>query len=363
MTDYVSNSVESKSLLLFKYSAMYLRFLAVVCYILAIMAFNLTLLLCDNMLVSSTTLAAEIFNFAQAMGRASNHGVQDVVIRRVTPDGKSVQTSAGFELQATHSLADSFDSDLIHIPALWRNPRPAVRKHEAYIPWLREQHQRNCNFTAVGTGVCFLAEAGLLDNKPATTHWHYFDQLQKHYPAVQLERQHFTTQAGNIYCAASVNAMAELLMYQVERIFGRIIARQAQRNFFHEIRNIADPVGMHDKPLGKHSDEAIAQAQIWLQDNLSRALSIPDLASQFGMTTRTFNRRFKTAVGSTPGDYLTEVRMTFACDLLKNTNLSILELANYSGYKEASWFSSRFKQWSGNSPKAYRNTVRAKLFS
>ena len=327
------------------------------------MAFNLTLLLCDNMLVSSTTLAAEIFNFAQAMARTSKHDVQDVVIRRVTPDGQPVQTSAGFELQATHSLADSFDSDLIHIPALWRNPRPAVKKYQAYIPWLREQHQRNCSFTAVGTGVCFLAEAGLLDGKPATTHWHYFDQLQKRYPAVQLERQHFTTQAGNIYCAASVNAMAELIMYQVERIFGRVIARQAQRNFFHEIRNIADPVGMGDQQVGKHSDEAIAQSQIWLQDNLSRGLSIPDLASQFGMTTRTFNRRFKIAVGSTPGDYLTECRMTFACDLLKNTDLSILEIAGYSGYKEASWFSSRFKQWSGNSPKAYRNTVRAKLFN
>ena len=327
------------------------------------MAFNLTLLLCDNMLVSSTTLAAEIFNFAQAMARAKRRGAHEVIVRRITPDGKPVQTSAGFELHPTHSLADRFESDLIHIPALWRNPRPAVNKYQAYIPWLRQQHQRNCNFTAVGTGVCFLAEAGLLDGKPATTHWHYFDQLKRYYPAVQLERQHFTTQAGNIYCAASVNAMAELLMYQVERIFGRVIAREAQRNFFHEIRNIADPVGVSDQQRANHGDEAIAQAQIWLQDNLSRSQAIPDLASQVGMTTRTFNRRFKTAVGRTPRDYLTEVRITFACDLLKNTDLSILEVAAYSGYKEASWFSSRFLQWSGSSPKAYRNTVRAKLFS
>ena len=326
------------------------------------MAFNLTLLLCDNMLVSSSTLAAEIFNFAQAMARAGRHPVGDVVIRRVTPDGLPVQTSAGFELQPTHSVHDTFPSDLIHIPALWRNPRPAVKKYLSYIPWLREQHQLNCSFTAVGTGVCFLAEAGLLDGKPATTHWHYFDQLQKQYPAVQLQRQHFTTQAGNMYCAASVNAMAELIVYQVERIFGRVIARQAQRNFFHEIRNIADPVGFSDQKTSRHSDEAIAQAQIWIQDNLSKPLSIPDVASQFGMTTRTFNRRFRLAVSSKPSDYLAEVRMTFACDLLKNTDLSILEIAGYSGYKDASWFSSRFRQWSGNSPKAYRNTVRPKLF-
>ena len=325
------------------------------------MTFNLTLLLCDNMLVSSSTLAAELFNFAQAMARASKHPMRDVVIRRITPDGLPVQTSAGFELHSTHSLGDDFESDLIHIPALWRNPRPAVNKYRAYIPWLQAQHQKNISMTAVGTGVCFLAEAGLLDNKPSTTHWHYFDQLQLHYPQIQLERQHFTTQAGNIYCAASVNAMAELIVHQIERIFGRVIARQAQRNFFHEIRNIAEPAGVSNQTR-KHADEAVAQAQIWIQDNLSKPLSIGDIATQFGMTQRTFHRRFKNAVGTRPSDYLTEVRMTFACDLLKNTDLSILEIGNYSGYPEASWFSSRFKQWSGNSPKAYRDTVRAKLF-
>jgi len=42
--------------------------------------------------------------------------------------------------------------------------------------------------------------------------------------------------------------------------------------------------------------------------------------------------------------------------------LSILEIAGFSGFKDATWFSSRFKNWSGDTPKAYRQTVRAKLF-
>ena len=326
------------------------------------MTFNLTLLLCDNMLVSSTTLAAEIFNFAQTAAHANREYSKDIRIRWLSSDGAAVNTSAGFQLQPTHSLDDIFDTDLVHIPAMWRNPRPALKKYRAFLPWLQQQHRKNCNFTAVGTGVCFLAEAGLLEHKSATTHWHYFDHFQKNYPNVILERQRFTTRAGNIYCAASVNAMAELIMYQVERNFGRIIARQAQRNFFHEIRNLSETASLEDERRRKHADEAIAQAQIWLQDNLAKPLNVPELASQFGMTTRTFNRRFKAAVAQTPVDYMTDVRMMFACDLLKNTDLSILEIAGFCGFKEATWFSSRFKQWSGNTPKAYRQTVRAKLF-
>ena len=131
------------------------------------------------MLVSSSTLAAEIFNYAHAAAQAQRDPTKKVVTRWVTPDGQPVKTSAGFELQPTHRIEQVTNSDLIHIPALWRNPRPALDKYQTYIPWLQEQHRKNCNFTAVGTGVCFLAEAGLLEGKSATTHWHYFDQFQR----------------------------------------------------------------------------------------------------------------------------------------------------------------------------------------
>ena len=327
------------------------------------MAMNLTLVLCDNMLVSSSTLAAEIFNFASAMARASSPQAGEVTIRRVSTDDLPVQTSSGFELSPTHSLEDKFQSDLVHLPALWRNPRPIVKRARALTPWLRRQHQLNSSFTAVGTGVCFLAEAGLLEDKSATTHWHYFDQLQKSYPNLKLRRQHFTTQTGNIYCAASINAMAELIVYQVERIFGRVIARQAQRNFFHEIRNLSEAVSYSDSRELKLSDELIVQAKIWMQDNLSKHSLLSYLPEKLGVQKRTLNRRFKIATGKTPGEYLNEVRMNFACDLLKNTDLSILEIASFSGFSDNSWFSARFKQWSGSTPKAYRSSVRAKTFS
>ena len=327
------------------------------------MPMNLTLVLCDNMLVSSSTLAAEIFNFASAMARASSRQADEVIIRRVSTDDLPVQTSSGFELSPTHSLDDRFHSDLVHLPALWRNPRPIVKRARALTPWLRRQHQFNSSFTAVGTGVCFLAEAGLLEDKSATTHWHYFDQLQKSYPNLKLRRQHFTTQTGNIYCAASINAMAELIVYQVERIFGRVIARQAQRNFFHEIRNLSEAVSYSDSRELKLSDELIVQAKIWMQDNLSKHSLLSYLPEKLGVQKRTLNRRFKIATGKTPGEYLNEVRMNFACDLLKNTDLSILEIASFSGFSDNSWFSARFKQWSGSTPKAYRSSVRAKTFS
>jgi len=324
------------------------------------MNLNVALLLCQGMLVSSSTLAAEILQFAQAMARAQRHPIRAIELHWVVDEGDAVRCSAGFEMRATTTLAQLQQPvDLIHIPALWRNPRPALARHSAYLPWLVEQQRRNTTIAAVGTGVCFLAAAGLLDGRPATTHWHYFDQMQRDYPAVQLQRQRFSTQAGNLYCAASVNAMAEVMMALVERIFGRVIARQAQRNFFHEIRNISASTPTGELRL---TDESMLQVQIWLQDNLHKPIVFSELASQFSLTPRTLNRRFKRACGQTLGSYLLEQRMQFCCELLRDSDLNIGEVAARAGFDSASWFAQRFKEWSGSTASEYRKTVRAKLF-
>ncbi|MBL4566469.1 MAG: helix-turn-helix domain-containing protein, partial [Porticoccus sp.] len=246
---------------------------------------------------------------------------------------------------------------------LWRNPRPALKKYCNYIPWLQRQAQQGAVMIAVGTGVCFLAEAGLLNKQPATTHWHYFDQFQKDYPQVELKRQYFITQAGNLYCAASVNAMAELMVHLVTRLYGRRAATQVERNFFHEIRSSFEPTSYFSDDVQHHPDEQVVQAQIWFEDNFSKPIRITEVATQFDFSLRTFNRRFKNALGKTPLQYLQTTRLNNARELLQKSNLSISEVASHSGYQDAAAFSKIFSQYFGTSPTKYRETVRAKLFS
>ena len=196
-------------------------------------------LLYDNILGTSATLPVEMLRTAEATVRPKYPNTRRIEALTLSIDECSITSPSGFDIRPSATIDDSQNFDIINLPALWRNPRPALIKYKDYIPWLQQQVAQGAIVIAVGTGVCFLAKSGLLDKQPATTHWHYFDQFQKDYPNVLLKRQYFITQTGNIYCAASINAMAELIVYQVERIFGRVIARQAQRNFFHEIRNLS----------------------------------------------------------------------------------------------------------------------------
>ena len=327
-------------------------------------ATQITFLLCENMLATSSTLPMEMLLAAES----ASHGAQrpstpHLKLRTAALYAEAVTTRSGFTWQPDCSLEQAAHNDIIYLPGLWRNPRPLIRRSGYLLDWLREQYQNGALISAVGTGCCFLAEAGLLDGKPATTHWHYFDQFQRDYPKVDLKRQYFITQAGNLYCAASVNSLADLTVHFIHRLLGKTIASHVERHFSHEIRRSYESSGYFEQDHSRHPDEEIVQVQIWLQDNYHRNISFEQVADRFSLSTRTLNRRFKTATGQTPLQYLQEVRINTARDLLKTSNLSINEVAEKVGYQDAGYFTALFKKQLATTPKEYRATVRAKLFS
>lgn len=322
-------------------------------------------LLCERMLATSSTLPMEMLMAAESAARSlpSNGQQPPLEIKTISLTSQAIPTRTGLLWQADDIINNKPPSDLIYIPGLWRNPRPTIQKHQETLSWLREQYQNGAIISAVGTGVCFLAEAGLLNGKAATTHWHYFDQFQKDYPQIQLKRQYFITQAGNLYCAASINSLADLTVHFIHRFFGKTISSHVERHFSHEIRQAYDTSGFLEAEKNPHPDEEITQIQIWLQDNYQRDILFPQVANRFSMSVRTLNRRFKNALGQTPLDYLQEIRINTAKDLLKTSNLSISEIADKVGYQDTGYFTTLFKKKLAITPNSYRDTVRAKLFS
>lgn len=326
---------------------------------------TITFVLLDGMLATSATLPSEMLMAAQdAMASTKRSETRPPLkIQTASATGAPIKTRSGLNWQPDLAIEDAIDNQIIYIPGLWRNPRPIIKKNTALIDWLITEYQNGALISAVGTGCCFLAEAGLLDGKAATTHWHHFDQFQKDYPLVDLKRQYFITQAGNIYCAASVNSLADLTVHFIQRLFGNDIANHVERHFSHEIRRAYEMSGFFEQELSRHPDEDITQIQIWLQDNYHRHIIMSQLAEKFGMSTRTLNRRFKAALNISPLDFLQEVRINSAKDLLKTSNLSINEIADKVGYQDVGFFTSLFKKHLATTPTSYRKTVRAKLFS
>lgn len=322
-----------------------------------------TFLVIEDMLATSITLPIEMMSAAESAAKGRDRKAMRLNIATAGVCKKAIRTRSGFDLTPELAIDEIGSSDMVIIPSLWRNPRPIIRRHPEIVQWLQRLNEQGAILIAVGTGCCFLAEAGLLNGKAATTHWHYFDQFQRDYPDVELKRQYFITQSGNIYCAASVNAVADLTVHFIHRTYGQEIATHVQRNFSHEIRRPYESTSYYDDKHRYHPDEDIVQAQIWLQDNCQKEILLKNVAEKFDMSVRTFNRRFKNATGKTPLQYLQEIRIDMAKDLLQTSNLSVSEIAYKVGYQDMGHFSSLFKKLLSTTPSDYRATVRAKLFT
>jgi transcriptional regulator GlxA family with amidase domain len=327
---------------------------------------RITFFICDQMLATSVTLPLEQLNAAKNLALATRGSkaagpTLDIVLASV--DGAPVTSSTGIKLTPDCSLRELECSDITYLPALWRNPQPQIQRNRSALEWLQNQHAHENTIAGVGTGCCFMAEAGLLDYKAATTHWHYFHEFEKRYPKVHLKRQYFITRAANLYCTGSVNSLADLTVHFIQRDFGTYIARHVERHFFHEIRRAYPNSDFSHGLAEAHPDEDIIRAQRWLHENFSQEVRFSEVAKRFDMSVRSFNRRFKLATGATPLQYLHNTRIQTAKELLQTSNLSVGEIAFRAGYQDMAHFTRLFKRLLGVTPSQYRTTVRAKMFS
>ena len=99
---------------------------------------------------------------------------------------------------------------------------------------------------------------------------------------------------------------------------------------------------------------AIMEITEYLNQNLSKNFSLTELSADAYMSISKFKYIFKTVVGQSVSEYMTQKRMEHACEMLSYTNLYIAEIAHLIGYKNAGSFSSQFKKYMGVLPNDYR---------
>jgi transcriptional regulator GlxA family with amidase domain len=325
---------------------------------------TIAFLLYPRVLLSSITLPTEMLNAADHVYRIHGHDKTRLDIKVATQDGEPVTPSGVLSIDPNCCMDDlTEDVDLLYLPALWRNPIPVLKRYRQIVSLLQHLASRQTLICAVGTGSCFAAEAGLLDYRPATTHWYFMEAFSRRYPNVQLKRQHLITRAGNLYCAGSINSVADLTSHFIERFYGASVARQVEAHFSPEIRRSYRQHGYIEGEANRHHDEVIIDAQQWLHDRVTTPADFGALANQLHMSQRTLNRRFKRATGVSPGRYLQQLRLDHARELLRDSNLSVTEIAAKVGYQDVGYFSTLFRVQMAQSPTEYRKSVRGKLFS
>ena len=271
----------------------------------------------------------------------------------VSVDGGPIKCLGGLEIKAHRSIAQVKDTDLVVIPSIYSIEHTLAHEAEV-VPWIKEMYQRGAHVAAICTGAFVLAETGLLDGKTATTHWGTTEMFRQRYPKVTLKPELLITDYGDIFTAGGSNACFDIGLYLVRKYCGLDVARKLAKTFLHDMDRVSQAPWIAFQCQRGHADKEIRRAQELLENEYAEQYNFEELARELGMSRRTFERRFKAATGDSPLQYLQRMRVEAAKRILETENLNFDEVSYAVGYEDRSFFSKVFTQYSGLTPKRYR---------
>lgn len=318
--------------------------------------YRVTLVAFDGALATAITGIMDLFRMAGvSWARIHDESPQPrFEVTLASADGGHCRCVNGITLQARCAWDQAPEADLILIPTIGGDIAQTLRENRALIPLLQQWHTQGRDLASNCTGAFLLAEAGLLDGHPATTHWGYCEQFRAQYPAVDLRPNQMITAGERVFCAGGGMAWLDLGLYLVERYCGADVARSLAKAFVIDIgrQNQAAYANIHARRY--HQDDTVLAIQDWLDAHLSESISLDALAERFHLTPRTFKRRFRAATGESPLQYLQTLRVEQARKLLEQPHLRLDQLTSQVGYEDVSSFSRLFRRRTGMSPGAYR---------
>lgn len=321
---------------------------------------NIAFVLYPQILTTGISIPVEMFHAAdQSMGHLAGEGVQ---VHFVAEKAGPVELAAGLEVVAHSDFSQPLAVDFVFCPPMWGSPWQQIVRQQAAQSWLQRQYQTGSRLVATGSGVGMVAQAGLLDDKVATTHWYYLERFRRRFSAVTFETEHFITHEDGIYCAGSINAQTDLVLYFIEREFGEEALALVERQFMHEIkRDFSTP--FYEPGGAVHDDEVVSLVQSWVRSHLGEPITLARIADVAGQSERQIRRRFSEATNESPLQYVQKVRLDEARALLRETNLNVSDIASSCGFSGAAYFARVFRQATGMSAGEYRQMVRKKRFA
>jgi len=274
-------------------------------------------------------------------------------VRTASIDGRKTKNFVPVTLEPTMSLADVRRTDLIVVPTGGVDLGVVRDANGRFIEWLAKRG-RTTAVAGICTGSTLLAAAGLLDGRPATTHWGVVDRAREMYPNVQWKADRFVTESDNVFCGGGLYASIDLSLYLVEHFCGHEVAVQTARSLLLETPRMWQSTYAAQPPRSGHDDQAVQGAQNWLFQHFREPIDLDAIATKAGMSARTFTRRFKAATGEAPLAYLHRLRIDSARHFLENAQRSVEEISREVGYEDVPFFRQLFRRHTGVSPREYR---------
>jgi len=289
------------------------------------------------------------------------HAARDAADQRlyqVRVCGAPVRSAAGFTVVPEHDLSILATADTVIVPGIHGSAMRDGSVGAEVAAALQAAHERGARIISICTGASVLAAAGLLDGRPAASHWAWAGRLRQLYPQVEWDFDVLFMDCGDVLTSAGVGAGIDLCLHVVRSDHGSDVANRAARRCVVPPWRDGGQAQYIERPVPAAADAGTGPTRAWALTRLAEPVSLEEMAAHARMSVRTFTRRFRDETGLSPARWLIQQRVARARLLLESTDLAVDAVARRSGLGSATALRQHLQATIGVAPAAYRRTFR-----
>ena len=228
--------------------------------------------------------------------------------------------------------------------------------------WILSRINQARRVASICTGIYGLAPTGLLDGRKVTTHWRCARDVSRRFPALEVNHKVRLIRDGPFYTSTGLSAGVDLALALVEDDYGPYVAR-----------SVSDDLVMYLARLGKegeagalqefesHPAKRFGDLVGWIIRNLEADLSVETLARRACMCPSHFTRSFKAVFGSSPAEFVENLRLNEARRRLAKRSRTLESVAASVGLKDSGAFRRAFQRRFGVQAVSYLNASPAAI--
>ncbi len=249
-------------------------------------------------------------------------------VRLLSEHGGPVRSSLGFSVE-TEAFGSAMPDTVIAAGAL-----VPARASDGVLAFLRRAGQDARRVAGVCTGAFALAEAGLLDGRPATTHWAHARTLQRLHPAVRVDDDRIFVRDGTIWTSAGMTAAIDLALALVEDDHGAATAKEIARKLVVYHRRTGGQSQFSALLELEPRSDRIRRALVFAKEHLTNELSVEELADAASLSPRQFSRVFRQETGQSPAKAVEHLRLEAARAMMEDGRHPIDVVARETGFAD-----------------------------
>jgi transcriptional regulator GlxA family with amidase domain len=275
-------------------------------------------------------------------------------VRLIGHLGLELELAGGRWMSGDGDISDATDYRIVYIPAFDVADEIALNtlldSCQPVVDWLRKQRNKGALLAASGTGVAILAHTGLLDDGTAAVPRSLASFFRRRFPRVRPNIRSNVVEHDDISTCSSQTGELTLITRLVEQVVSP-----------HSARWLASLTGsdqnwQEERP--ESDDPLVSSAQLWLAQRYAQEFKIAELAAALSVSQATLLRHFSRSLGITPRAYANWLRVEAAKRILRNTQITVEQVAAMIGYSDVRSFRATFHKFASTSPAAYRRSVR-----